>query len=85
MRNFKSIFLVLVLFICMLFGGCSKQQVDTTNYLTNDEYVEELKSITKSIFEEDVYTNKNEVLAFSKDMKSKFDNDEQSNLWYYND
>ena len=32
-----------------------------------------------------MYTNKNEVLAFSKDMKSKFDNDEQSNLWYYND
>ena len=45
MRNFKSIFLVLVLFICMLFGGCSKQQVDTTNYLTNYEYVEELQNL----------------------------------------
>ena len=84
MSNLKSIFLSVVLCISMIFVGCSKEQVNTTDTLSNEKYSEELKSITKFIFEDKNYKGKDEVEVFTKDMNLKAKED-KNNQWYYND
>lgn len=85
MKFLRVILLILITSISMMFIGCSQATEQSTNAITKEKYTEELKNTLKKVFEEEVYTNKDEVLAFSKDMKNKADKDEQSNLWYYND
>lgn len=85
MKIFKSLFLPVILCISMLFSGCTKNQADTTSTLTDEEYIKKLKSIVKVIFEENNYVNRNGVLAFTKDMNLKAQEDEEINKWYYND
>lgn len=85
MRNLKSILLGVILFTCIMFIGCSKDQAKTNDTLSNDEYRQKLKSITTTIFEEKNYINKDEVKSFTKDMNLKSNKDKQSNQWYYED
>ena len=85
MKSLRVILLILISSISMMFLGCSQTNEQSTNTITKEEYTEELKNTVKKVFEEEVYTNKDKILAFNKDMKNKADKDEQSNLWYYND
>lgn len=85
MMNLKSILLAAILFTCIMFIGCSKDQAKTNDTLSNDEYSQKLKSITTTIFEEKNYINKDKVKSFTKDMNLKSNKDKQSNQWYYED
>lgn len=85
MKSLRVILLILISSISMMLQGCSQAKEQSNNAITKEEYTEELKNTVKKVFEEEVYTNKDKILAFNKDMKNKADKDEQSNLWYYND
>lgn len=85
MKHLKVILLVITLLSSTMFIGCSQKTEGPTNTITKDEYNKELKSAITDIFEKDSYTNKDEVLAFRKDMKNKATKDTESNQWYYKD